>query len=120
MISLLCLLSAALAEEPGDEGAVVIRLGGEVISAEAASAEPPVSRAALITVDVQEADIRSVMRLFSEVSGLNFILTDNVQGVVTAHLTDVPWDTALAAILYSEGLAMQQMGTVAVIEPVGH
>jgi len=119
MILLLCLLGVGLADDSSADEAVVIRVGGEVVPADQASAAIPVSQAALISVDVQDADIRSVLRLFSEVSGLNFVITDNVQGTITAHLTDVPWDMALSAILHSEGLAMQQMGTVAVIEPAG-
>ena len=55
--------------------------------------------AALIDVEVEDADIRSVLRLFSATAGLNFVVPDTVQSTVTVHLKAVPWDLALAAIL---------------------
>lgn len=59
----------------------------------------------LVSVDLVDADIRSVLRLFAEVGGLNFVMTDEVKGTVTARLTDVHWEDALATILLAKGLA---------------
>ncbi len=60
--------------------------------------------AARMDIHVEDADIRSVLRLFSSTAKLNFVVPDTVQCTVTAQLTDVPWDLALAAILSAEGL----------------
>lgn len=80
---------------------------------------PQLHTAAAIHVDVVDADIRSVLRLVSHVSGLNFVVPDHVQSTVTAHLQDVPWDLALAAILSAEGLqAVAVSDDVVVIEPI--
>lgn len=59
----------------------------------------------LMSVDLVDADIRSVLRLFAEVGGLNFVMTDEVKGTVTARLTEVHWEDALATILLAKGLA---------------
>ena len=59
-----------------------------------------------ISVDLVEADIRYVLRLFAEVSEFNFVMGDDVQGTITVHLEEVPWDLALAAILQSKGLGL--------------
>ena len=73
-----------------------------------------------INIQVEDADIRSVLRLFSNTSGLNFVVPDTVQSTVTAHLADVPWDLALAAILSAEGLqAVPYSGDVVLIQPIG-
>lgn len=73
-----------------------------------------------INIQVEDADIRSVLRLFSNTSGLNFVVPDTVQSTVTAQLTDVPWDLALAAILSAEGLqAVPYSGDVVLIQPFG-
>jgi len=72
-----------------------------------------------IHIDVVDADIRSVLRLVSSVSGLNFVVPDHVQSVVTVQLTDVPWDLAVAAILSAEGLrAVPFSEDVILIEPL--
>lgn len=72
-----------------------------------------------IQIDVVDADIRSVLRLLSAASGLNFVVPDHVSATVTVQLTDVPWDLALAAILSAEGLQAVPFGDdVVLIEPL--
>lgn len=92
-------------------GAVLIRLGGEVVTADQPSPAPILPNThRTVSLDLQDADIHSVLRLFAEVSGLNFVASDAVQGTVTLYLTDVPWDQALAVILHSKGLGAQLHG----------
>src|SRR5687767_12489763 len=45
-----------------------------------------------ISLDFTGGDLRTVLRLFAEVSGLNMIIDPDVQGSVDIVLTDVPWD----------------------------
>ena len=118
MLALMLPLLAAADEtvsapaRPPSDGAVLIRKGGEVVSA-AQTAPAPVlpSTHRTVSLDLQDADIHGVLRLFAEVSGLNFVASDDVQGTVTVYLTDVPWDQALAVILHSKGLGAQRYGT---------
>ncbi|MBM75268.1 MAG: hypothetical protein CMK59_07690 [Proteobacteria bacterium] len=63
-----------------------------------------------ISLELQDADIHSVIRLFADATGRNFVLDDTVQGKVTVFLKDVPWDQALQAILMSKGLVMVPIG----------
>lgn len=63
-----------------------------------------------ITIDVVEADIRTVMRSISDVSGMNIIIPETYQGTVTARLRNVGWCDALTAILASQDLVATQSG----------
>ena len=63
-----------------------------------------------ISLELQDADIHSVIRLFADATGRNFVVDDSVQGKVTVFLKDVPWDEALQAILLSKGLIMVPIG----------
>jgi len=78
---------------------------------------PPMYYGERINLDLQDADIKTVLRLISEVSGLNIIAGDEVTGKVTMKLIDVPWDQALALILKTKKLAMEQEGNILRIAP---
>ncbi len=57
-----------------------------------------------ISLNLVDADIKQVFRLFHEISGLNFVLDPGVSGKVTIVLDNVPWDQALDIILKNNGL----------------
>ena len=57
-----------------------------------------------ISLDLQDADIVNVMRLFAEVANLNIILAPDVKGKVTVRMVNVPWDQAMSIILKMNGL----------------
>lgn len=57
-----------------------------------------------ISLNLVDADVKQVFRLFHEISGLNFVLDPAVTGRVTIVLDDVPWDQALDIILKNNGL----------------
>jgi len=57
-----------------------------------------------ISLNLVDADIKQVFRLFHEISGLNFVLDPAVSGNVTIVLDQVPWDQALDIILKNNGL----------------
>ncbi|MCK9995805.1 MAG: type IV pilus secretin PilQ [Candidatus Krumholzibacteria bacterium] len=52
-----------------------------------------------ISLDVQEAEIGTVLRSLAGFSGTNIVASPRVQGKVTVKLEDVPWEEALAVIL---------------------
>jgi type IV pilus secretin PilQ/predicted competence protein len=66
----------------------------------------------LISLDLQDADIDSALRIIAEVSNLNIVAGDGVAGKVTLKLVDVPWDQALDVILKSHGLDKVVEGNV--------
>lgn len=71
-----------------------------------------------ISLDFKDADIKNILRLIAEVSGLNVVAGDDVEGTVTIRLTDVPWDQALEVILLSNGLGMDLKGNILRVAPI--
>jgi len=71
-----------------------------------------------VTFDFKDIDIRNALKLIAEMSDLNIIMSDDVTGVLTMHLVDVPWDQALDIMLTAKGLGKQQSGNVMRIAPV--
>lgn len=71
-----------------------------------------------ITLDFQDADIKSVLRIISEVSGLNIVAGDDVQGKLTIKLHNVPWDQALEIILRTKKLAIEREGNILRVAPI--
>ena len=67
----------------------------------------------LVSIDIIDANIRTLLRLISDVSNLNIVASDNVGGSMTLRLVDVPWDQALDLILTTNGLKMTMDGNIA-------
>jgi len=63
-----------------------------------------------ITIDVVDAEIRTVMRSISDVSGMNIVIPEAYQGTVTARLRNIGWCDALQAILDSQDLIATMSG----------
>ncbi len=72
----------------------------------------------LVSMDFQNADLRSVLRTFAEISDLNIVIDPQVQGSVDVALVDVPWDQALDIILRSNQLGYDVDATVVRIAPL--
>lgn len=58
-----------------------------------------------VTANIENVEIRDAMSMISEITDMNILVGDEVEGKVTAHLINVPWDVALDSILKIEGLA---------------
>ena len=71
-----------------------------------------------VTLDFQGADLRSVLRTFAEISGLNIVIDPSINGTVDVSLRDVPWDQALDIILKANKLGYSVDGTVVRIAPI--
>ena len=70
-----------------------------------------------ISVDFYKIDIHNVFRLFRQITDLNIIVDEGVQGTLTLALTDVPWDFALDIILNLQDLAKEERFNTIVIYP---
>jgi type IV pilus assembly protein PilQ len=70
-----------------------------------------------ITVDFYKIDLHNVFRLFREISGLNIIVDEAVNGSLTLALNDVPWDFALDIILNLKDLSKEERFNTIVILP---
>ncbi len=71
-----------------------------------------------ISLDLKEADINNVIRLLADVSNLNIVATDDVQGTITLRLFDVPWDQALDIVLQVQSLESVREGNVVRISTI--
>jgi type IV pilus assembly protein PilQ len=65
-----------------------------------------------LSLDFKDADIKNVFRLLAEVSGLNIVVTDEVNKKVTVRLVEVPWDQALDLLIDTNGLRKEQTGNI--------
>jgi type IV pilus assembly protein PilQ len=57
-----------------------------------------------ISLDLQDADLINVLRLFADVANLNIIIAPDVKGRVTVRMVNIPWDQAMDIILKMNGL----------------
>jgi type IV pilus assembly protein PilQ len=80
-----------------------------------AQSAPYQGSAGRISMNVEEADIRTVLRSISEFSGMNIVAGSEVKGTVTVLLHDVPWREALENILrMNDFVAVEQNGIIRV------
>lgn len=70
-----------------------------------AQAEPPSYSGEPISLDLENADLRDVMRTFSQITGTNIVVAPEVSGTITVHFKNTPWDEAFARILSDNGLS---------------
>ncbi len=70
-----------------------------------------------LSFNFQNIEIRAILQIIAEVSSLNIIASDTVNGTITLRLKDVPWDQALDIIMQSKGLDMRKNGSVIWIAP---
>jgi len=70
-----------------------------------------------LSLNFQSIEVRSVLQVLADFTGLNIITSDTVKGNLTLRLKDVPWDQALDIILQAKGLDMRESGNVIWIAP---
>ena len=77
----------------------------------------PVFNGSRVTFNFQDIPTRSVLQLIADVSDLNIVVADSVQGNVTLRLINVPWDQALHIVLQAKGLDQRKQGNVIWVAP---
>jgi len=70
-----------------------------------------------LSLNFQNIEVRAVLQLIADFTGLNIVASDTVQGNITLRLKNVPWDQALDIILKTRGLGMRKSGNVVLIAP---
>ncbi len=70
-----------------------------------------------LSLNFQNVEVRAVLQVIADFTGLNIITSDTVGGNLTLRLKDVPWDQALDLILQSKGLDLRKTGNVVWIAP---
>ncbi|WP_284118763.1 type IV pilus secretin PilQ family protein [Acinetobacter seifertii] len=71
-----------------------------------------------LSLDFQDIEVRRVLQLLADFTGINMVAADSVQGNITLRLKDVPWDQALDIILKTKNLDKRRNGNVIWIAPV--
>ncbi|HEY5733560.1 MAG TPA: AMIN domain-containing protein, partial [Gammaproteobacteria bacterium] len=89
----------------------------DVAEEEAAKRKGNVYIGEKLSLNFQDIEVRSVLQLLADFTGLNVVVSDTVSGNLTLRLKNVPWDQALDIILRTKGLAQRQSGNVILIAP---
>lgn len=105
-----------LAFQTGNEYVVEIAPKREEDKTKSRNAEPVFS-GSRVTFNFQDIPTRSVLQLIADVSDLNIVVADTVQGNVTLRLINVPWDQALHIVLQAKGLDQRRQGNVIWVAP---
>lgn len=70
-----------------------------------------------ISLDFQDIEVRRVLQLLADFTGVNIVASDSVQGNITLRLKDVPWDQALDIIMKAKNLDKRKNGNVIWVAP---
>lgn len=71
-----------------------------------------------LSLNFQNVEVRAVLQVIADFTGLNIITSDTVSGNLTLRLKDVPWDQALDIVMQAKGLDMRKNGNVLWIAPM--
>jgi type IV pilus assembly protein PilQ len=70
-----------------------------------------------LSLNFQDIEVRAVLQLIADFTGLNLVASDTVGGSITLRLQNVPWDQALELILKTKGLDKRTVGNVLLVAP---
>ncbi len=70
-----------------------------------------------LSLNFQDIEVRAVLQLLADFTGLNLVTSDTVTGKITLRLKNVPWDQALDIILKTKGLSMRRTDNVIMVAP---
>ncbi len=69
-----------------------------------------------LSLNFQDIQVRAVLQLLAEFTGMNVVISDAVRGSMSLRLNNVPWDQALDIILKTRGLDKREVGNVMLID----
>lgn len=70
-----------------------------------------------LSLNFQNIEVRAVLQLIADFTGLNLVASDTVGGSITLRLQNVPWDQALELVLKTKGLDKRTNGNVMLVAP---
>lgn len=65
-----------------------------------------------VTLVVDEVPVVQVLQALAEQEQKNLVVSPDVSGVLSLHLTNVPWKQALQTVVKSAGLVLRQEGNI--------
>ncbi|SUG75788.1 outer membrane porin HofQ [Salmonella enterica subsp. enterica] len=69
-------------------------------------------KAAKVTLVVDDVPVVQVLQTLAEQERQNLVVSPDVSGTLSLHLTDVPWKQALQTVVNSAGLVLRQEGNI--------
>ncbi|RMG38506.1 MAG: type IV pilus secretin PilQ [Gammaproteobacteria bacterium] len=84
---------------------------------EAKRARKKVYEGERLSLNFQDIEVRAVLQLLADFTGLNMVVSDSVTGRITLRLKNVPWDQAMDIILKTKGLSMRRNDNVILVAP---
>jgi type IV pilus assembly protein PilQ len=102
-----------MAYQAGDTYTVEVR----PVTKEEAEAKKEKYTGEKLSLNFQNIEVRAVLQLLADFTGLNIVASDSVQGNITLRLKNVPWDQAMDIVLKTRGLGMRQNGDVIMVAP---
>ncbi|SEO89856.1 type IV pilus secretin PilQ [Aquisalimonas asiatica] len=87
------------------------------VTEEEREAEEPEYTGERLSLSFQDIEVRSVLQIIADFTGLNVVVSDSVTGNITLRLQNVPWDQALDIILQTKGLDKRVTGNVMLVGP---
>lgn len=94
-----------------DEPVEPVAAGEPAEGGDAGAAAAP-DESGMVSVDFKDADIRQVLRVISLKSGIDIVAGNDVEGLVSIKLTNVPWEEALDIILRTYGFTYERKGRI--------
>lgn len=73
-----------------------------------------------VSLDFQDAEITSILRLLADISGKNLVMGEDVKGRISIKLSNVPWDQALDIVLKMNSLGKVEEENVIRIGTLGN
>lgn len=70
-----------------------------------------------LSLNFQNIEVRTILQVIADFTGLNVIASDTVTGTLTMRLKNVPWDQALDIVMQARNLDMRRNGSVLWIAP---
>jgi len=71
-----------------------------------------------VSLDVENVNVREVIRGLAQQGGANIAISDSVQGTITLSMTDVPWREAFNAVLKIGGLVGEYEGNLIMVRNI--
>jgi type IV pilus assembly protein PilQ len=70
-----------------------------------------------LSLNFQNIEVRALLQVIADFTGLNVVASDSVAGNLTLRLKEVPWDQALDIVMQARGLDLRRHGNVLWIAP---
>jgi type IV pilus assembly protein PilQ len=76
------------------------------------------SKSHLITLNFSTIEVRKILQILAQFSGINFVISSKISGTMSIHLKNVSWRTALKVILKSQNLGETRIGNTIMVAPI--